>query len=539
VRSRNPSQVWDSVENEIVLSVLDTRIPAAATRIVPTEALKREGTDLAEQARIPLIPTPKARLREESEETSGMAIEAAAPVLDSDGSLIGVLFGGKLLNRRFDIVDAVKDIVYRGEEHEKKDVGTVTIFQDDLRISTNVLREDGERAIGTRVSEEVYDHVVGEGMPWIGRAFVVNNWYITAYEPIHNLRGKIIGMLYVGMMEAPYVDLKNRVVITFLGIGILSVILLLVIAQVTTRTITKPVNDLLLATKRVARGDLAHRVRIETKDEIGQLSDSFNRMTAELEKATRNYEILTRTLEVKIREKTRELREAQDQLIQTEKMSSLGKLSAGIAHEINNPLTSILINSHLIAETLGENIRLRENLDLIIEETSRCAEIVKGLLEFSRQTPAEKEPMNINDVIRKTLLLLRSQILMHKVEILEDLEPELPILMADVNKIEQVLTNIILNALDAMRDGGILTIRSRTSGDDFVEIDVQDTGHGIPEESLGKVFDPFFTTKGTKGTGLGLSVSYGIIQQHDGKIAVRSEVGTGTVLTLRLPTLKK
>lgn len=535
-RACNPARYGDELNDEIVQWVLSKKEVVVATEIVSRIALEKETEELAQQARMSILPTPKARSRTETEETSGMMITGAAPVFDYDGNLIGVLYGGTLLNRNFEIVDKVKDIVYRGEQYKTKDIGTATIFQDDLRISTNVRRKDGERAIGTRVSQEVYEQVIKKGIPWIGRAFVVNDWYITAYEPIRNINKHIIGMLYVGMLEAPYVDLRNRVIFTFLGIALLSVILLSIIAYFTTTNISRPIKALLFATKKVAEGDLSHQVTIKSRDEIGQLADSFNHMTIALQKATENYLSLTRTLEEKVKEKTQELEAAQDQLVQSEKLTSLGKLAAGIAHEINNPLTSILLNSHLIAEKLQESNGFKEKLGLIIEETTRCSRIVKGLLEFARQTPPEKKLVDINDVIEKTLLLFESQVLVHNVTVKQNLNKDLPHIMIDDNKIKQVFTNLILNALDAMPTGGTLSMSSRISSDKrYIQIIIQDTGCGIPKEHIGKIFDPFFTTKRMKGTGLGLSVSYGILQQHNGSIDVQSEVGKGTIMIINLP----
>jgi two-component system NtrC family sensor kinase len=540
VRAHNPVIYGDQLNDEIVDWVLSKRQVVASTQIISREDLEKQGNDIASQSRIELIPTPRARPRIEAEETSGMIIKAAAPVLGYNGELIGVLYGGNLLNRNYQIVDKIKDIVYKGEKYKEHDIGTATIFQGDLRISTNVMRDDGTRAIGTRVSEDVYSQVIEKGLPWIGRAFVVNAWYITAYEPIMNLKEEIIGILYVGMLEAPYLDLRNQVVFTFLGIAFLSVILLSVIAYYVSVSISKPIRELALASDRIAKGDLSQRVRIESHDEIGQLANSFNQMTVALQKATENYLSCTRTLEKKVEEKTDELEKTQDYLVQSEKLASLGKLAAGIAHEINNPLTSILINSHLISEMLENDVAFGENIKLIIDETNRCSKIVKGLLEFSRQSPPEKEFANINEVIEKTLLLFESQVLANNVRVEKKLNENLPAILIDVNKIEQVFTNLILNALDAMSGGGVLVISSQMSVDNqFVEVKIRDTGSGIPKEYISKIFDPFFTTKGIKGTGLGLSVSYGIVQQHDGTIDVQSKVGKGTTIVISLPVEEK
>jgi len=520
----------------LVNKVLSEKKEIASTAVISAEELEQENKNLVEQARIKILPTPKARPGDLTVETSGMVIKAAAPVTGYAGELIGVLYGGKLLNKNFDIVDKAKNIVYRGEQYNGKDIGTVTIFLGDLRISTNVRNTDGSRAIGTRVSQEVYEQVILKGIPWIGRAFVVNAWYRTAYEPVRNINDEIIGMLYVGMLEAPWVDLRNRIVYIFLGIAASSIFLLLIISYLTTSSIIKPLKKLLAATEKVAQGDLSHRITIKSEDELGKLAESFNRMTEELQKATEGYLSCTRTLEDKVEEKTKELKEAQNLIIQSEKLTSLGKLAAGIAHEINNPLTSILINSNLISEKAGDNEKLKENLQLIIDETARCSKIVTGLLEFSRQTQPEKRMVDINTIIEKTLLLFESQVLVNKVTVEKKLDKDLPFVMVDDNKIKQVFTNLILNSIEAMPEGGTLLLQTNVSGDGkFIEIITRDTGCGISKEHISKIFDPFFSTKGMKGTGLGLSVTYGIIEQHNGTINVESEEGKGTKFTIRLP----
>ncbi|UCF70484.1 MAG: HAMP domain-containing protein, partial [candidate division WOR-3 bacterium] len=281
------------------------------------------------------------------------------------------------------------------------------------------------------------------------------------------------------------------------------------------------------------------RVEISSKDEIGFLGDSFNKMTTALQEATEGYQTLTNTLEEKVREKTEELRATQDFLIQSEKLASLGKLAAGVAHEINNPLTSILLNSHLLLERSSDEGN-KENLQLIIDETARCGTIVSGLLEFARQTPPEKTPVDINKIIESTLLIMETQALVHKVRFVREFADGLSDIMVDVNKVKQVFTNIVMNAMEAMSHGGSLTIRTHLSEErDSIEIEFEDTGKGIPDEYLKKIFDPFFSTKGAKGSGLGLAISYGIIQQHNGRIDVRSEVGKGTSITISLPLLKQ
>jgi two-component system NtrC family sensor kinase len=538
VRTQNPGVTGDRLRREVVDAVLAQKKAVASTQIVPREDLEKEGKGIIQQARIKPVATPRGYSRADTGEISGMVIAAAAPILDYNGAFLGVLCGEKLLNRHYKIVDKVKDIVYRGQKYKGKDIGTVTIFQEGVRISTNVTGENGKRAIGTRVSQDVYNQVMGKGIPWIDRAFVVRDWYITAYEPITNLAGHIIGMLYVGILEAPYMDLRNRVIFNFLAIALLSLILLICIAYFTATRTVKPLKQLMIATRKAAGGDLSHRVRIESRDEFGQLAHSFNQMAIDLEQVTHQYQALNRTLEQRVKQKTRELEEAQNQLFQADKLSSLGKMAAGVAHEINNPLTSILINAHMLAKQLKKNEHTRETLKIIIDETTRCSTIVKDLLHFSRQTRARMTPADVNQVIEKSIALMKTQMALQKVVVNKQLAPTLPRAIIDMNKMEQVFTNVILNALDAMPNGGELSISSRIVANNNsrkLEIKLRDNGSGIPRKAMGRIFDPFFTTKGTKGTGLGLSVSYGIMQQHGGEINIQSEEGKGTTVTIQLP----
>jgi two-component system NtrC family sensor kinase len=541
-RSRNPEVSGDSqAGDEIIAAALSTLKAASGTQIMTAGELAREGASLAERARMKLIETRKARQMSEAgiearEETSGMVMKAAVPILNERGTLVGLLYGGKLLNRDSTIVDAVKEVVYQGESYRGRDMGTATIFQDDLRISTNVLDADGRRAVGTRVSREVYDRVIVGGEPWIGRAFVVNQWYITAYEPLKSLNGNTIGMLYVGMLEKPYVDLRRKVVLTFSGISIITFMLLSVIVYSATSNVIRPLKRLLEATHKIASGYLNYRVEVTSDDELGQLASSFNSMTEQLESTAGKYESLTRTLEDRVKHKTLELEEAQEQLIQSEKLTSLGKMAAGIAHEINNPLTSILLNSHLMAESMGEGKEPDASLKLILDETERCSKIVKGLLDFSRQSPAELVSVDVNGLIGETLELMKSHLLASKVQVDLNLAGGLAPISADPGKIKQVATNLIHNAVEAMPDGGKLTISSRLCCEgERVGIEFADTGCGISAGIMKKIFDPFFSTKKGKGTGLGLSITYGIVEQHGGTISVASEVGKGTTVKVSLP----
>ncbi|MBC8521375.1 MAG: PAS domain-containing protein [Methanomicrobia archaeon] len=239
-----------------------------------------------------------------------------------------------------------------------------------------------------------------------------------------------------------------------------------------------------------------------------------------------------------------ELANLQKQLIQSEKLASVGRLAAGVAHEISNPLTGVLTYNHFLLKKVGENDLVKEYSEKAVRETMRCRKIIRALLDFARQTEPEKELADINKIVKDTLALIENQASLQNIKIITELNEQLPMIMVDSNQIQEVFTNIILNALDAMPDGGLLTIsdslRIRRAVDGrFIEINFIDTGCGIPAENLDKLFDPFFTTKKVgEGTGLGLSVSYGIIEKHNGAIEVQSEVGKGSIFVVKLPVDK-
>ena len=521
LRANNPELFGDSlVHDEILEKVINQEKIVAATQIFSEKKLLLENKALPKQARIEFIKTPKARKRLEQEETSGMVIKAAAPIFDYEGKLIGVLYGGILLNRNFEIVDKIKDIVYRRETYKGKDIGTATIFQDDLRISTNVKTIDGERAIGTRVSEEVYDQVLIKGNPWIHRAFVVNNWYITAYEPIKNINDELIGILYVGILEEEFTDMQRDTLWTFLLITFAGIIVSFAISYFLGNSIVRPIKCLVSASYYLASGDLSHRVECKSKDEFAELGSTFNFMADS------------------IKERDQKLMEyTKQEIMKSERLAIVGQLAAGVAHEINNPLGSILIYSSLILEDLPEDSLEKENLEKIVEQTTRCKKIVRGLLDFSRQTEPEMKQDDIHHVIEDVLSLVKNQSLFQNVKITKKYADTLPNIMFDKAKIQQVFVNILLNAVESMEGQGELTIETGYSADEkFINVNFTDTGCGIKKKNMKKIFDPFFSAiHKPDSTGLGLSISYGIIQKHKGNINVVSEEGQGSTFIISLP----
>jgi len=518
-RANNPAVFGDSQANDNLIQwVVREKKVVSSTEIVPHEELVREGGNLAERATIKILPTPKAKPSRKEVETLGMMLKAAAPIFDQSGEFIGILCGGNLINQNYAIVDKIKDIVYHGEKYRNKDIGTATIFQGDLRISTNVPTASGERAIGTRVSSEVYDQVLTKGSWWIDRAFVVNNWYITAYEPIGNLNGEIIGILYVGMLEDKFVDMKNRTLLILLGITLIGVMVAMIVSYLLATRIVKPIKYLVYGSQQLAKGDLTYRVKLKSKDEIGELGETFNYMASSL------------------KERDDRIKQfAQREIMKSQRLASLGQLAAGVAHEINNPLGAILIYSNLLLEDIHEKGPLRHNLKRIVHETNRCTEIVKGLLQFARKTEPRMEPSDVNELLNDVFSVVEKQAQFQNIAVSKNLSPELPTVMADKGQIRQVFMNIILNAAEALNGKGDIILATRlASTDHFIEIEFTDNGPGIPSEDLDRVFEPFFTTK-DMGTGLGLSISYGIIERHKGSIFVKSEPSKGTTFVIRLP----
>jgi two-component system NtrC family sensor kinase len=316
--------------------------------------------------------------------------------------------------------------------------------------------------------------------------------------------------------------------------------LALVAIVFTRRTLVEPIAELATVVGRFKAGELHERVETRGSGEIADLAYAVNDMAGTLYEARQQRLALLQSLERQVEERTAALERARTTLAQHEKLSSLGRLSASIAHEINNPLAGILTYSKLLLRTLdqtGEKSDLHERqvqqVRLIERETRRCAHIVRGLLDFARDRPLSLDAVDVNAVVDEALSLVRNQAGLQNVALVTELAP-LPPVEADLGQIRQALLNVIINACEAMTKGGSLRIATRAVADG-IEVSISDTGIGISKEDLDRVLDPFFTTK-EMGTGLGLSVVYGIVQRHGGSLHIDSTAGVGTTVTLRLPS---
>ena len=460
-------------------------------------------------------------VRREGEAACGMALGAAVPVV-YQGAFVGVVFGGICLNRDTAIVDKIGDTVFRNETYDGRNVGTATIFFADKRISTSVLDENGRRAEGTLASKAVAERVLGQGENWTDRAYVVNDWYITAYEPITDIRGRRVGMLYVGVPEAKYRGVRHKTVAVFLAITFAGVLLAICAGTVLASRIMQPVSHLIRASKEISQGNFSPDTGPLCTGDIGVLQKAFKNMSHALVRRDQDL-----------------VEERQRDLIRSEKQASIGKLAAGVAHEINNPLTPILTFTHLILRRKDLPDPVRQDLETIAAQTERVRKIVKGLLDFSRQRRLDRQVLNPKSMLADAISLMENQALIRGVSLSCTPSGELPDAKLDGHQLQIVLVNLILNALDATPSGGSIHICAKAlSLEDKpgIEIRVKDTGAGIIPEHLDRLFDPFFTTKEVgEGTGLGLSVSQGIVERHGGSIRVESALQTGTTFIIWLP----
>ncbi len=312
-------------------------------------------------------------------------------------------------------------------------------------------------------------------------------------------------------------------------------------ASVIARRISRPLSDLVLGIRRVMAGDWSYQATAEGAAEISELASSFNRMVHEVRQHRERLEEQNRTLEERVRRRTEELRQREQALAQAEKLASLGLLAAGVAHELNNPLTSIMMNANLMMEEVGEGTTLYKELKRIDTDASRCRRIVEDLRVFARVRQIEKVSTGVDSMIEQAVSLAAQELALRGAKVRYDLAPDLPEIALDPGRMVQVLTNLLVNAAQAIGQGGSVVVRARCELG-WLTIEVQDDGIGIPATHRDGIFDPFFTTK-PEGTGLGLSISYGIVKEHGGRIEVESRTRgdvdagdeTGTTMRIMLP----
>ena len=509
---------------------------------------------------VPLVPTRNAQPSARSHEDRAMVLQASAPVFAADGRLQAVVRAGVLLNRNLGFIDHINAIVYPEGALPFGSLGTATLFLDDVRISTNVRLfdrdEDGlagrgeQRAIGTRVSMAVRNAVLGEGQTWLDRAFVVNEWYVSAYAPLQDVAGERVGMLYVGYLERPFTWLKYAVLA---GIGAIFFSVMIVAAIWSARwarQIFKPLEQMTRTLARVEQGALSARVGpVASGDEIGLLAGHLDHLLDTIADKTAALQRWNAELDAKVAQRTealegrtRELQAAQSQLLRSEKMAAVGQLTASIAHEVNNPIAVIQGNLDLARELLGDDAqRVSAELLLVDQQIERMRLIVTQLLQFSRpnEYAGYVEAVDAGRTLDECLVLTGHLLSRTRISIERDFQASRS---AGINRqeLQQVLVNLMVNAIHVMPDGGRLTLRTRDWADaqqrPGVRIDVADTGPGLSEELLRELFQPFVTRK-KDGTGLGLWISRSLVERYGGEIRAGNrpaEQGSGAVMSVLL-----
>jgi two-component system NtrC family sensor kinase len=418
-----------------------------------------------------------------------------------------VVYGGKIVNCYFGLIDKIHDIVYESKLYRSKPVGTVTIFQDDVRIATNVLTDEGKRAIGTRVSAQVYENVVKKGEPWIDRAFVVTDWYLTAYEPIRDVSGAIIGIFYVGILEQPFTDMIRSTLFGYLLILGIAAIFAGIVAFLLAAGVAQPLTRFVHATDNIAAGDLTHRVEIKPSiNEIARLAESFNEMAR------------------KLHERELSLKRTNDQLgvLNSRYLDLVGM----VTHELKGILSSVMLNACSVRDGyLGEVnepqkkamasvVRNLEYFDLTVKNFLNLSRIEKNELTLSRSAVAFKE-----DIVDESIDAFARQA-QEKFMTINNLVPQGSVLQADPYLLLMVINNMIGNAIKYGDAGGSITIRMH-SDHAIATVEVFNTGRGLTEAEVQRLFKRFSRLdnpegRKVRGTGLGLFLCKETVEQHGG-----------------------
>ncbi|EHH1051261.1 two-component sensor histidine kinase [Vibrio parahaemolyticus] len=520
--------------------------------VLNREELEQLDPELAKRAEVPI-------LADGGMEARGLVSRTVIPVYSQANDLIGFLDGGLLLNNSTVLVDQIRDLIYLSDNDRLRPVGTLTVFLDDLRVSTNVPLDSDHRlgrAIGTRVSAEVYNQVLSQGQQWVDRAYVYDAWYITAYQPIKDQYDNVIGMLYTGYLMWPFV---KAYMTNIAEISLITLMLLLVSGVMVyrgSRDLFRPIERIHKVVKLVQLGKEKRigPLGLDDHHELAQLARQFDNMLDALEDRKIELKNAAAQLECKVQERTASLREkteelelhiqllnqTRDKLVVHEKLAALGELTAGIAHEINNPTAVILGNVELIHFELGEDAsRVQEEIDAIHAQIDRIRNITRSLLQYSRQGGVQDEItwQHVNPIIDESITLVKTGTKKRDVEFVTDLQAHTPV---EINRhhLLQILVNLQMNAIHAMNGKGKLIVMS----EDWIEegkikgaaIHVIDDGCGIKPENLNRIFSPFYTTK-RDGTGLGLSVSQSILSQTGGELKAESEWGKGSTFSIYLP----
>ncbi|MBN1523501.1 MAG: cache domain-containing protein [Spirochaetales bacterium] len=513
----------DKVES-LVVNRAFTGAQSSGSSIVRREELQRLGKSLAERISIPIIETPKARPTQKTMIEEALVVECAMPVEWENGLVKKVIYAGKIINNDYNLISEIHSFVYENSIYGNKPVGTVTVFLDDVRIATNVLDETGKNAVGTRVSDVVYKKVIEEGQVFQARAFVVTDWYLTAYEPIVDTSGKRIGILYVGRLEKPFIDMVVRFFLIFSALLLCMVVLGALLTFILASTISRPVIEMNQTAQRIALGHYAQRISgISKIQEIHSLADTFNNMMHELENRENSLHA------------------------KSEEISALNRsyldLISFVSHELKGILSSTILNAYTVRDGfLGMvNFKQRKALDSITRNLDHLAETVKNFLNLSRIEKGEldirKAVCRLNeDVFSATLQAFEKMIGESEITVTNEI-PDNILLEADRDMLFVVANNLVGNAIKYGSTPGRIILRSRIEPS-RIEIEVYNDGDPLSRDDTDRLFQKFVRLGHTKkrhvkGTGLGLFITKIIIESHGGTITcVPGEAGNAFIISI-------
>jgi signal transduction histidine kinase len=539
---------FEPAQNQTPDAPVASRLTPAQLGVFTPDELARIAPHLLDQLNISLVPTRNAAPSARSTEDRAMLIYARHPVRDTQGQLMGWLHGGILLNQNLGFIDHINRIVYPEGSLPFGSQGTATLFLDDVRITTNVRLFQQERAIGTRVSKSVRERVLDLGQTWLDRAFVVDDWYVSAYQPLADAQGQRIGMLYVGYLERPFrwvrYGLLALIGLLFVGVMALAAAFSLRWAQ----SIFKPVQQMNQTMQAVEQGQSQARVgAVEAQDELGALANHLDALLDVVDHNTQRLQQWAQTLDHKVQERTRELelsnaslRKAQQQLVKSEKLAAIGQLTASIAHEINNPIAVMQGNLDLIRHELGDQATpIEAELKLLDAQIERMRLIVTQLLQYSRPTEfaGYVSTIDVNPVVQDCLVLVNPLLQQKQVQVHTDLQCNTTV-QINRQELQQVVINLLINAIQAVPpQGGQVWLRSYNGSEAAIEgacIEVEDNGGGLAPHIRERLFTPFMTTK-NDGNGLGLWISQSLMERYGGKVEVApARMGTGACLRVSI-----
>lgn len=522
------------LDSPVVRAALEQKRAASGITLVGISQLVAENASLADRAYVRVVETPRAKPGGPKDVREALMLEAAQPIIRAEGQVVGAVRMGVMLNRNYDLVDFVRSNIFTEATYKGKNLGTVTIFLGDVRVATNVTGPDGERAIGTRLSAEVYDCVLGRGERWIGPAFVVGNWYVSAYEPIRDPTGRIIGILYVGVLKDRYDDMRRQAMGLFLGISLVALLLAAWAGTALANRIARPIISLTDGAAQIAQGRFDYRLpepRRARRDEIMRLTAAFNEMAAALQRRDedlrKSHEELARSAE--------ELHRWNQNYLDTLEF---------ITHQLKNQVAAMKIN--LLALRDGYVGQLsddqHEALDDVVAAVNRTEEMILNYLNLSRIEKGELEvrarPVHLEaEVVRPVLRDTKPRFDERGMRVEVDL-PEDLMVQADPSLLQIVYDNLLTNAAKYGREGGLVRLWGEWKNG-WVELHVWNEGPGVPPERLEDIFRKFTRHEAggqpARGTGLGLFIAREIARAHGGDITANSQPGHWIDFVITLP----